>query len=590
METYRHARIFLAIAVVAALFLFLGTHGLIEPDEGRYAEIGREMAADGDWVIPHMDGFAHLSNPPMIYWLTAASIKAFGANEWAARLPSALAALGTVWLVFLTGRSLFGPAAGIAAALVLLSSLEFFILARTLTPDMVLTFWTTAALACFVQFARGKRSSGQWGFFIAMGFGFLTRGPMALVVPVSAALFWQMAMKKIGAPIRILWFRGLSLTLVIGLSWFLILSLRYPLLFHYFLRYEFADPFTTSLRGRGQPFWFFVPVLLVGLLPWTIFLPALAITVWRHWRKTRQRLILGWFVVPFLVPSASGSKSLTYVLPLLPAFALAFAGWWNSGTARGLVQQHTKIGSLFFLAFSIALVVVVEGFPRLGLIFSPVFLLCISAFACVLVLLIWFFQQRVFTVFFLMAGGTLSLWLILAAQVEKVSPLFDRQASVRPLVREVKEMKAENAAIFSYGVRANGLEFYLRRLVGISVPEADLVIPPTHAQSLRLLHSPVDCARLGTAGTPVYGLVRADEFEKTFSLREWRVLGRNADFLIIGTNPVQPPTNGCGNQSRKRGHCCFAGSRTWLQPFGAQRPGPGAGPAHADELRLWQKF
>jgi 4-amino-4-deoxy-L-arabinose transferase-like glycosyltransferase len=122
------------IFVAVALFLFLGTRGLNEPDEGRYAEIAREMAATGEWLVPHLNGFERFQKPPLLYWLTAASIHFLGANEWAARLPSALAALGVVLLTYSIARRIFDPAAAVTAVLVLVSSIEFFALARLLTP------------------------------------------------------------------------------------------------------------------------------------------------------------------------------------------------------------------------------------------------------------------------------------------------------------------------------------------------------------------------------------------------------------------------------------------------------------------------
>ena len=130
----------LAACLLAAFFLKLGDRGLNEPDEGRYASIAREMAVDGDWLIPHLNGIPHFQKPPIIYWATALSFRCFGFNETAARLPSTLAALGILALTFLIARKLFGAATGVGAAFVLAALVEFFALARMLTPDMVMSF------------------------------------------------------------------------------------------------------------------------------------------------------------------------------------------------------------------------------------------------------------------------------------------------------------------------------------------------------------------------------------------------------------------------------------------------------------------
>ena len=158
------------------LFFSLGQRGLNEPDEGRYAEIAREMVTSGDWMVPHLNGIEHFQKPPMIYWSTALSMIIFGTNEWAARLPSALAAWGTVVLVFLLTRRLWGSQRAHLTGTILMSMLGLFVCARLLTPDMSMTFWIIAAITALVY-------ERPWTFFFAMGLGFLTKGPMALVVP-----------------------------------------------------------------------------------------------------------------------------------------------------------------------------------------------------------------------------------------------------------------------------------------------------------------------------------------------------------------------------------------------------------------------
>ena len=233
------------------------------------AEIGREMAATGQWLVPHLNGFEHFQKPPLLYWATAASIRLFGTNEWAARLPSALAALGALVLTWLIARRFFSPTRAVAAALVLLSSVEFFTMARLLTPDMTLTFWVTAAVAALVY----RRN---WLFFVCMGLGFLTKGPMALVVPICATFGWQYGLRRTGAePQPLPWVRGLVLSLLIGLAWFITLSILQPDLFTYFWKYELVERFASHAHGRSKPMWFFIPVLLIGFVPWTFFLPGL---------------------------------------------------------------------------------------------------------------------------------------------------------------------------------------------------------------------------------------------------------------------------------------------------------------------------
>ncbi len=471
---------------VAALFIFLGTRGLNEPDEGRYAEIGREMAASGDWLVPHLNGFEHFQKPPLLYWLTATSVRLLGANEWAARLPSALAALGTALLVFAMGKKWLGRERASAAVLVLVSSVEFFLLARVLTPDMLLTFWITAAMAALV-FRR------DWLFFVCLGLGFLTKGPMALVVPISAALGWQLFATR-EEKLRLPWVRGLTLTLGIGLSWFIALSLWRGELLDYFLRYELVERFASKAHGRSKPFWFFLPVLLGGFLPWTFFVLRAVLPAWRRWRAhgltATHGLLLGWTLPPLVILSLSGSKLPTYILPLFPALALVVA-------ARLRAPERT-------------------------------WRVAIPAAAC---------------------------WLALAALAPPFNDTLRQQASVRSLAATLAAQPgADGARVFACEVRAHGLEFYLRRLVSATRGQADIVLPPVAAQRARLFDSPKSMEREFSAGAPAFGLVRTHRLGETFPAERWSVLAQAGDFRLIANRSAardaQPSSSRFPNISR----------------------------------------
>ena len=179
---------------MATLFCLSGSRGLNEPDEGRYAEIAREMTVDGDWLLPHMNGNPHLQKPPLIYWFTALSLSVFGHDEWAVRLPSTGGAVGVVILIFLLARRLFDDRnRAVAAPLILTTLGGFFAGSRLLTPDMVMTFWIVAAITAAV-FRR------PWWFFVCMGLGFLTKGPMAVLVPICAVIGWLWGLSPEGGP------------------------------------------------------------------------------------------------------------------------------------------------------------------------------------------------------------------------------------------------------------------------------------------------------------------------------------------------------------------------------------------------------
>ncbi len=475
--------------LVAACYLLFLDRGLNEPDEGRYAEIGREMVVYGDWFTPTQNGIPHFQKPPLIYWLTAVSLKTFGIHEWAARLPAALAALGTLALTAWISRMILGRGMRQAAVLVLAACAGFFALARLLTPDMLLTFWITAAIACAVKRHQG---GGQlWGgaFFLAMGLGFMTKGPMALVVPMSAMLSLRWRTPRERRP-SMPWATGLILTLVLGLWWFVVQAMVHDKLYDYFAGDELVKRFASGKHGRSKPIWFFFAVLPVAFLPWTFFLPALFRDLRQRWRAKaylgpRAALLLGWFVPPLVVLSLSGSKLPTYILPLMPALALGVVVWWKESGRR------TR-------------------------------------------LLHW------------IAAGALALFVVIASLSDLADPWLKQQSDTRDLAQIVKaQPDFGQATLFAARVRAQGFTFATGRLLCVTEDESDRVLKATTDDRARLFDD-VEKLEAAMARLPVaYGIARREDVPKVFSAKDWRELGREGDFVLLGRNhdvkPVAPP-------------------------------------------------
>lgn len=524
----------LAVAL-SALFLFLGTRGLNEPDEGRYAEIGREMAVGGSWLVPHLNGIPHFQKPPLVYWATAIGLKVCGINEWGARLPSALAALGTLLLTWWMGRVLFGRREGVLAAIVLLSSLQFFVQARLLTPDMLMTFWITAALACLVRRVKGGGPVWGWLFFAAMGLGFMTKGPMALVVPACAAIAWQRAGRRGGGGFRLPWAGGLVLALVLGLWWFVVLSVRDPALFSYFAGDELVKRFGSGHHGRAKPWWFFLAVLPGGVFPWTFLMGALVIERFAAWRRGGglspvASFLVGWVVPPLVILSLSGSKLPTYVLPLFPALALAAA----RGVRMELRSPLWLAAWALTVAGLVAMVGTMAGLTRWAGIQLPEMRPLLGV-ALVLAVVLW--RRRVAAMPVLGVGMTAG-WLLAVAQIDRVNAHLEQQATVRPLAERLRrETDVRTANIFACDAQAHGWQFYLGRVTHLTLTDSSVVLPLTPEQRDRLPRNPARCAEQMLALHPAFGLVRRERYERTFGPERWRVLGESGDFLLIASRP-----------------------------------------------------
>jgi 4-amino-4-deoxy-L-arabinose transferase-like glycosyltransferase len=331
----------LALVGVAVFFHRLGFPGLMDPDEGRYAEIAREMWVLKDWLIPHLNFVPYLEKPPLVYWLTALSFGALGETEFAARLPAALSALGVMYATFALGREFWGPRGGFISALVLATSGGFVVLGRLLTLDMVLTLFFTLGLGLgYLALSRGRRELWIWAY-AALALATLTKGPVALVLAALVWGAWCMILDRTRWR-SLLQLRYWLLLVFIVLPWFIAVAWRYPEFFRYFLLEHHLGRFLTP-AFHGKPVYYFLPVLAGLMLPWTWLLPWCLAKAWRRADPDKFFCVI-WAGVVLAFFSFSRGKLAPYVLPALPPLAL-LAGQglaaldqarWGEGENRAL--------------------------------------------------------------------------------------------------------------------------------------------------------------------------------------------------------------------------------------------------------------
>lgn len=301
---------------------------LIKPDEGRYAEIAREMALSGDWVTPRLNGLKYFEKPPLQYWATAAAYELFGEHHWTARLWTALTGFAGVLLVWFAGRRLFGREAGDYAAILLGSCMLYALMGHVNTLDMGVTFFITLGLLAFLLAQRetGKpQTYWMWLAWVALALAVLSKGLMGLVLPGAALVVYSAVQRDMAFWRRMRWFSGLSLLLLVTTPWFYLVIKANPEFFDKFFIYEHYTRFTTKELGRYQPWYYFIPLLLFGMLPWTVLMFDAVLDVWKR-RPVRsfspEIFLLVWSVFVFLFFSYSGSKLPSYILPMAPALAL----------------------------------------------------------------------------------------------------------------------------------------------------------------------------------------------------------------------------------------------------------------------------
>ncbi|MGB5080013.1 MAG: glycosyltransferase family 39 protein, partial [Burkholderiales bacterium] len=337
----------------AAWFCNLGYRHLVRPDEGRYAEIPREMVASGDWVTPRLNGLKYFEKPPLQYWATAAAFSVLGANEWTARLWPGLAGFLGVLLVFRTGNRLFGPPAGLYAAAVLASSALYVVMGHMLTLDMALTFFMSAcvfavALAQRDEAGAQERRRWMWVAWGAAALAVLSKGLIGIVLPVGAVALYVLVERDWKRLARLHIVSGGAGFLCLAAPWFVAVSLANPEFLRFFFIHEHFERFLTREHDRYGPVWYFVPVVLLGILPWVVSLfPALG----DGWRRRPgadfqpRRFLLLWCGVVFAFFSASDSKLGSYILPVFPALALLIGGTLGAA-GRRTVLAHAGIAGL----------------------------------------------------------------------------------------------------------------------------------------------------------------------------------------------------------------------------------------------------
>jgi 4-amino-4-deoxy-L-arabinose transferase-like glycosyltransferase len=480
----------LALALMGAVLLIyrLATPGLMDPDEGRYAEIAREMLAYKDWLIPHLNALPYLEKPPLVYWLTALSFKTLGYTELAARLPVALSALGGIFLAYYLARVLWGPAAAFLAATVLASCAGYVVMGRLLTLDMTFALLLNAAVGMgYLALSRGRTRLWPWAY-LALGLAVLAKGPVAVVL---AGLIWGLWVLLPGegetkntplqpaslqvevAKSRVLtWLRaiprrpwralvqpwGWLLLAAVALPWFILVQRRYPQFFHFFIIEQHLGRYLTPAI-HPEPVYFYLPVLLGLMLPWSWLLP------WALWsdRTTRDRdrlFLLIWAGAVLGFFSLSQGKLPPYILPALLPLALLLgqrlealgALARQSCSARGLnvsltLWALTGVGltALYFWQPP----QLSQALSKANLA-SPLLLAAVTIFA--LTPLAALIRRRLGLLFL----GALLLSALVPATMERLS----LRRSPRNLALVLKSHWQPGAALVGVGLYSQGMSFY----------------------------------------------------------------------------------------------------------------------------------
>lgn len=524
----------LMLAAGALFFFHLASYGLWEPDEARYAEIAREMLASRDFILPHLNYVPYIEKPPLLYWLTTMCFAAFGINPFAARLLPALSAAAGVLATYLFAARVFDRRRALLAGAILATSPLYAAMAQVLTTDMLLSTALTAALyAFFMHWREGGR--WRWMFYAAMGFATLAKGPVGVALPalvVLSFLWWQGDLRAAIAKLRVP--SSLALTAAIALPWFVAVGIREPDFAAFYLVGENFRRFFDTTYSHGEPLYYYLPVLVGGMLPWSLMLvavrgPRRPDPAW-NFCAVSALVIVGFF-------SLASGKLLPYILPALPPIAMLIADAFfrraqPAGAGSAAVGHSSKVARIALLGLPLGLmglaaIVVAALAPQLRSEYlklaRPALMAAGVAAAVGGVVVGWAFLRRRFELGLAALAGVSALMLCAASYGRlEVEPLRSYDRLCRTVARE-----QPGAELICYRRYVQGLPFYARRRVIVVGGRGELSFGARHGRHAAeyFFDSRADLIRLWSRPGPKVLILNQSELDELRSdLGEYRVI------------------------------------------------------------------
>lgn len=534
-------------------FFMLGGFPLANPDEGRYAEIPREMLASGDWVLPKLNDVVYFEKPPLVYWTTAISFSLFGQNEWAARGVAAFFALFGVLLTYAAGRGLYGRTAGFVAALVLGSSFLYFALARILILDMAVSVLMAGSLFMFALGVREqpgpRRRLFFYGLYVLAALATLAKGLIGVLLPGAVMFFWLLLFNR-WASLRPFYLpTGSLLFLAVAAPWHVLAAQRNSEWANFYFVHEHWLRFTTTEHNRDKPFWFFIPILIVGVFPWTgYFLSALFSSLKGAWAQRKERagawFLVVWVAFIFLFFSKSHSKLIPYILPVFPALAVLLGAWfvrvWVAETPRKMrLGFSVFFGGCAVLALA-CLVLAVKptlvresesvAAARLWLIFGAFVLIAGLA-------VVWEISRRVrpLTLLFAQVCVVSAFYLCVVGAY----PQFHKRSS-KELAATYAELAQPGEELVHWRGFAHDFLFYAKTFTGLvdTIDELEVEIDPKARASGRFM-TDVEFQKRWRGEKRMWVVVRDSQFRELSAKPGfgYHLIASNRRYLLLSNQP-----------------------------------------------------
>lgn len=564
----------LLVAGIALVFsLFLGARPLSVPDEGRYAEIPREMLVLHDFVTPHLNGIKYFEKPPLFYWLQAGSIKIFNPllnqtgqiffkdkknqylapiSEWAVRLPNAILALLGCLLVYASGRILFERRAGLLSAIILASSLLYFALARMVTLDMTLSICLSGSLLAFLVASNQSPSLGRrclfYSAYLFAGLAVLTKGLIGIVFPMLIIGLWILLTNQWRLLKQCYLASGVLLFLLIVLPWHILVQSRNPEFFQfYFIDQQFLR-YSTLIAQRYQPNWFFIPIFIAGFLPWVCFFPQAIVSHFpRNWQQFKEKnnyiFLLLWVGIIFIFFSFSHSKLIPYILPIFPALALLTGHYLSTHRQRSwdikwgyiaVPLVWLGLGSIGILYVANDATITLSQAARLFLITAyGVFLLNSLIASCLAM------RKKSKMAFATLAiGSVISFWI-----VSMGIPQLDTR-SIKPLVVVLKPLIKPGDKIVAYHDYYQDLPFYLNQRVFTVNVGGELTFGMQHQDTSHWMLQEANFWPNWNSSQRIYMIASEEAYQQIIKQKKYLIylLAKTSQDVLLSNHPIENNT------------------------------------------------
>jgi 4-amino-4-deoxy-L-arabinose transferase-like glycosyltransferase len=490
----------------AFLFFYgLGQFGLIGADEPRYAQVAREMLERHDWITPMLGGQPWLEKPPLYYWQAMLVYSLFGVSDWAARVPSALDATLMVVVIYFFLRR-FRRGIELDAALITGSCAGVIGYARAASMDMALASAFTIGMLVWWAWRETAKRTYLVLFYTFLALGTLAKGPVAPFLAAVVILFYAAMARELRLAVKTLWLPGILIFGAIALPWYVAVQVRNPQFFREFILEHNLARFSTNLYHHIEPFWYYIPVVLLALIPWTVFVAAAFVQSLRTWRAERKSVAVDdtdldfqfsifaccWLIAPILFFSVSQSKLPGYILPAIPAGGVLL-GWYlrqhlehgeGKPVAKWLAVLHALVAGVWIVpALLIAYLTTQHRLPggQAIIVALAIAFVLATAIGITLVSHLGLRMLRFVTL--------IPVVLSIAAVLRLGSASLDQTLSTRPLALEIASMQTHPLPLAVNGVPREieyGLTFYrnqsaIRYEWGSVLPEEHLLVAPENS-------------------------------------------------------------------------------------------------------------